>query len=276
MYSDQEIDRLNLLRQATEAGESISQIAGLSREELTRLVAGPPPTAAPAERVAGKSAPGSADYLTRGLNATRDLDAPSLESVLMQASTDLSQPVLLNEVIEPLMRRIGELWQDGELRVANEHLASAVVRSFLGSMLAAHQPHDSHLRLIATTPTGVLHEHGSLVAAITAASTGWHVTYLGPNLPAEDIAGAVTQEGARIVALSLAYPSDDPRIAQELLRLRRLLPDGVSIIVGGTTANSYASTLDSIGAIRVESIAGLRHELVRLSKTAPPKATDTE
>ena len=43
------------------------------------------------------------------------------------------------------------------------------------------------------------------------------------------------------VALSLVYPLNDPKIGEELIELRKLLPRTVHILVGGRAASSYRS-----------------------------------
>jgi MerR HTH family regulatory protein/B12 binding domain len=118
----------------------------------------------------------------------------------------LSQPFFIEQVIVPLMHRIGDLWHEGVLRVAHEHLASAVVRTSLGSPSRGYGAGPSAPNLVVATPTGQMHELGAMIVATTAASDGWCVTYLGPSLPAEEIAGAVHQRRACAVALSIIYP----------------------------------------------------------------------
>ena len=135
--------------------------------------------------------------LDASLEAVERLDAARLEEILTQAAVELSQPVLIEQVIVPLMYRIGDRWHEGTLRVAHEHLASAVVRTSLGSLSRGFGPSPSDPALVVATPSGQLHELGALVVATTAASNGWHVTYLGPSLPAEDIAAAAHQSRAR-------------------------------------------------------------------------------
>lgn len=67
--------------------------------------------------------------------------------------------------------------------------------------------------------------------------------------------------GARAVALSIIYPSDDPRLAEELPELGRLLPDHVTIIVGGQAASGYRAVLEAIGAIWLPDPPALRWAL---------------
>ena len=54
------------------------------------------------------------------------------------------------------------------------------------------------------------------MSAITASSVGFNPIYLGPNMPAEDIATAVKQRNAEIISLSIVYPPNDPVIRSEL------------------------------------------------------------
>jgi hypothetical protein len=76
------------------------------------------------------------------------------------------------------------------------------------------------------------------------------VAYLGPSLPAEEIAGAARQNRARAVALSLVYPSDDPHLEPELAKLRSALDDRTALLVGGRAASAYGGMLDRVGAVR--------------------------
>jgi methylmalonyl-CoA mutase cobalamin-binding subunit len=89
---------------------------------------------------------------------------------------------------------------------------------------------------VVASPAGQLHELGAVMAASAATNAGWSVTYLGPNLPAAEIAGAVRQREARAVALSLVYPADCDWLLDELRRLRCALPTGVTLLVGGRAA----------------------------------------
>jgi methanogenic corrinoid protein MtbC1 len=100
-----------------------------------------------------------------------------------------------------------------------------------------------------TTPQNQFHEIGALMVSMVAAMDAWNVTYLGPNLPAEEIANAVLRTGSRAVGLSIVFPHDDPGISEQLVLLRRLIGAGVPIIVGGRATASYAHALEAINAV---------------------------
>ena len=114
----------------------------------------------------------------------------ALEAALLHARVALSHTAFIETLIMPLMQNIGELWREGTLRIMHEHLASAIVRSLLGSLVTTAGAPPTAPYLIVTTPAGQLHEIGALIIASVASTEGWRVTYLGPNLPAEDMAAA--------------------------------------------------------------------------------------
>jgi DNA-binding transcriptional MerR regulator/methylmalonyl-CoA mutase cobalamin-binding subunit len=271
LYSDRDVERLKLLRRATAAGRRIGDVAALSTEELRGMVRVDEAQAAPTgHRTRPRRATPSHEHLEACLEATEELDPAALERALARGALEMSTPRLLDELVVPLMIEIGERWSQGNLRPAQEHMASAIVRSFLGT-LGANQSPSGDAEITVATPTGQRHELGALTAALAAAMEGWRVTYLGPDLPAEEIAAAVHRRGAGALALSVVYPPDDAGLVDELRRLHRLMPDGVAIIAGGNAATSYANVLDEIGAQRVAEFSELR-QLLQSLRQEPPRA----
>ena len=265
LYTDEDIERLSLMRQATLAGETISQIAKLSRDELADLV--PKTYIARNNDSLSKTQVTNLDYhFDLCMQAILALDPVNLEARLLRASMTLGQEIFLERVLQPLLQKTGEMWADGRLKVAHEHLASAVIRSLLGSMYVSSRNDDSGPLLVCTTPSGQFHEFWALMVAVTAVASGWKTIYLGPNMPAEDIASAALQGNARAIAISLVYPEDDPQTIHELRKLKQLLKDNYAIIAGGRVYQSYDSILDEINAIRVNSLAELRSKLLELNR----------
>jgi methanogenic corrinoid protein MtbC1 len=264
LYSDRQVERLRLLHRLTLGGRQIGQLVTLSDEQLVEQVL--------EDETAGARAPGAEsdrdadDGLTstveKALAAVRDLDADTLERLLRHAVINLEAPVYLDRLMVPLLQRIGQAWADQEVTPAHEHLASAVVRGVGSWLLDNLEVPTSAPILVVTTPSGQRHELGAMAAAIAAASAGWRVRYLGPDLPAVEMARAVTESGANALALSLVYPSGEPLVNAELRALRPSVPAEVRILVGGAAADSYSSALDEIGAIRIGSFDELRRQLL--------------
>ena len=276
LYSDADIMRLWWLRQAVRSGRRIGRIAGRTTEELARLVnaGGPVPPASQetaAEAAGEEDDRESAFYLGQALEAVIGLNPVLLEEQLLRTSVQMSQRRMLQEVVHPLMERIGDLWQQGTLRIADEHMATAVVRSFVGNFIAGCRVPAAAPHALATTPEGQMHEIGALLASAAAAAEGWNSTYLGSNLPAEEIAGAATRKGARVVLLSIVYPEDDPRLGSELVKLRRLLDRDAVLLVGGRAAHNYSRSLNRAEAVTLNSLGGLFDFLSLMHREAPAR-----
>jgi methanogenic corrinoid protein MtbC1 len=213
-----------------------------------------------------KSPVGSVErYVTACVKAIHEFNSAELERHLAHAFVELGASGLVTEVIDPLMKEVGDSWEHGKVRVADEHVASVVIRNMLGSLV--RQP-DSELapRMIVATPSGQVHEFGALSVVILASSFGWAVQYLGPNLPAEEIALAAARKHPKVVALSLVYKNDEGVVIQELQRLRFLLDKNVILMVGGPAAHTYKSLLDQISAVYLQDISQLKAELDKLHR----------
>lgn len=266
LYSDADIERLSLLRRGTLSGRRISDLAPLTDEDLLALVDDD-------DRSRGRRAdPGSSAPLTEdspsalaaAKQAVRDLDPHVLSMKIARAGVDFSPPHLLSELIVPLIDWIGEAWRSGEIRIVHEHAATSVIAASLQGMLGERRASLGAPELVAGTPRGHRHELGALLAALTAASEGWRVCYLGTDLPIDEIAAAVVQRDARAVALSLVYPADDPELAQELKRLREAIGDKVQLFAGGRAFPAYASALEAVRGRRVDDFGAFRLELEAL------------
>ncbi len=270
-YSESDIERLNMLKLATDAGFSIGQIANYSEDELKEIldklnVIELPVNTQAQEASVGKlsSVKNYESYIESFITATEQMDSKTLDSLIVKAETELGINSLIENFLIPLLAQIGELWRSGELRIANEHMASHVIRTYLGSVLGSHNNNPTAPSIVVSTPIDQWHDLGSLITAVVASTEGWNVTYLGASLPAEEIAGAARYSYSNVVALSLIYPSGDPVVIQELKKLRRSLGDSVRIIVTGRAKESYDSVLKEIDAVSADSLGDLRNVLESL------------
>jgi DNA-binding transcriptional MerR regulator len=245
LYSEEEIERLTLLRVATQAGHSIGNIARLPTKKLRELVA---------EAIHMPAAPlpkahaAAADTIDAALGAIRQLSTAQLEEIFERAAVAYGQHGLLEKIIAPLAVKVGDLWQNGVLTAAHEHFASAVIRNFLVRNSKPYALNGSAPTIVIATPAGQLHEIGAVMVAAAANDMGWRMIYLGTSLPAAEIIGAVVQNQARALALSIVFPGDDPLLAGELETLRKQLPVGIKVIAGGRAAGSYRTALQQLGA----------------------------
>jgi MerR family transcriptional regulator, light-induced transcriptional regulator len=265
VYSSEDVERLKLLHLASEKGYSIGTIANYSIDNLKSIVGNDYKEKV---EIKGKEAldvnKGEVEnhkYLLSSIEAVKNLDSNSLEKELYKALVNLSQPKFINEIVSPLLDKIGEMWKVGEIRIVNEHISSAVIRKILTSLIDNNSVPDNAPSIIVATPKGQLHELGALIISVIASADGWKVTYMGPNLPGEEIAAAINRLNPKIVALSIVYPNDDFTLDREMIKLKKMLNNGSKIIAGGRSAINYKSVLESMNAKIINNIDDFREEL---------------
>jgi len=271
VYTDQDIARLKLLHQATNNGHSISQIAQFSLEELKNLLKkdsnGAVQNPDNITYTASNKIHLAEDYIEKCYAAVLAFDAKALESHFENAIVELGSQAFIEHLLTPLLTRIGDRWKTGELRPVHEHMTSSIIRS-LSYILRNNSPcADTAPKMIVSTPIGQLHELGALLAAIIAELNGWQVTYLGANLPAEEIAAAVKFTGARAVTISISFSTDDHIVPKEIRRLKKLIGMNVALIAGGRAAGHYKGVLDEVGVLNIQSYEHFRRVLDELAAT---------
>lgn len=262
LYSENDIERFRLLHRATAAGHAISSIATCTRQELLDLL----DTTEPSLLTSLSGPDAVADisgeaHLKACKEAVRRLDLRQLEACLLECQRQSSTTQLLNNVVAPLLEWTGAEWSAGRITVAEEHALSAVLRQFLGNVRSSLAIPKGGPLILLTTPAGQNHEFGALMASVVAASEGWQELYLGPNLPAQDIARAAELRGATAVGLSIVHPPDDPHLSEELRLIRRLLPPAITIMAGGRSAANYLDILEALEIWHVPNLPVFREQL---------------
>jgi DNA-binding transcriptional MerR regulator/methylmalonyl-CoA mutase cobalamin-binding subunit len=270
MYCDEAVRRLKLLKTLTENGHRIGGVARLATAELEELaktvqiIPADPTAPVPVEDPAPqKQEMRPEHFIEAAIEASKRYDCEGLRRVLLQARLQLGQRGMLHQVICPLIIQVGNNWQQGVMRPSHEHIATAVIRELLltpvpGSQCPAHAP-----ELVVATPAGELHELGALIVAASARDLGWYVTYLGPNLPVEEIAACAIARNATAVALSVVFPENCPVIVEKLRRMRELLPPTMRFIVGGRASEGYRQTLPELDIQWVKCLHGLDEALCK-------------
>ncbi len=261
LYSEADIKRLQLLKTAVDRGHTISHVAPLASEELMRLIntgSGPLPEV---PRDKGPSALDATYFCELSLASIVDLDAAGLEAVLSQAAVHLTRLELIQGLVVPLCKKMGDLWKQGDLKIVHEHLATPVIRAFLWGMLRSNESAELSPKIAIATPLGQRHELGALTIALIACESGWQPLYFGPSLPAEEIAAAVTYSESKAVALSITTLADHRRLKTELVKVRDYLSADISVFIGGQNAARFADLCGSVDIVLLTDIDTFRQAL---------------
>ncbi len=232
LYTEKQVDRLKLLRQAVEQGHSISQAAGLSDAELRQVSRGRAAAADRSNPPAASSAP--AEAIAPVIDRIEHFDFSRAGTELTRLALLLQPKQLVKEVVVPLMRAVGEKFHRGSMNVAQEHMTSALLRNVLGTLIHLYAPRETRARLLFATLPGEMHEFGILAAALIAAGSGLGIVYLGANLPAREIVAAAKRTSADAVTLGVTTLHENtPR---DFRQIRRGLGKKVDLWIGGAGA----------------------------------------
>jgi DNA-binding transcriptional MerR regulator/methylmalonyl-CoA mutase cobalamin-binding subunit len=230
LYSDADVERLRLLHTLVQSGHSIGGIANLDDSDLRHMASAFP---RPSEAKGSELLP---DVRKRVIAAIERLEVAAAEQILSRAALGTEPVDFLKSVVGPILVEVGDRWESGDLRIAHEHACSAVTRGLLYSLMRLYPSNDSQRKLVVATPAHEDHELGAMMVSMLGAMHGWNVLYLGPNLPAEEIAYAVRDTGSELLLVSVTN-LDDAAAAAELRAIEDAVPSHVRIVAGGQAAN---------------------------------------
>ena len=142
---------------------------------------------------------------------------------------------LFDTTITKAMHEVGELWQRGDITVADEHLATRVVLGAIQRLRAIIVPAETTgLKAICCGIEGDLHELPVHLAEMILESEGWEVMNLGPNTPLFALSDMVKQKRAQLVCISGRTLADLDRAAIEYGQLRKVTTKlDAAVVVGG-------------------------------------------
>lgn len=262
LYSDADVERLLRLRLLTDAGRPISLVAALDDEAAEALLMEDRAQATPAPAAHGDRTSAPERMVEAAFGMVMELDGDGLEALLRRSAVTLGAYPFLEGVVGVLLHRVGTAWTRRELGPAHEHLCTSVVERVLGWLVDPASVTPGSPRVVMATLPGERHGLGARLVAAAAALEGWHVTNLGVDLPARDIAGAARSVGARAVAVSVVNAEVAAGAGAGLAELRNALPKGTTILVGGGAAGRVGALPD--GTEVVQGMSDLRDALERL------------
>jgi MerR family transcriptional regulator, light-induced transcriptional regulator len=183
---------------------------------------------------------------------------------LIERACDAGAPVerIYLQVLQPALAEVGRLWENAQIAVANEHLATQITQSVLANLAGRLTPGASGIgrRAIVSCSPGELHVLGGQMVADFLEADGWDVLQLGADTPAGELASLAEREDVVLVALSTALPVHLLAAGTACAALRRL--DRPPFIVAGGQA--FAGEERRALAVGADAYAGDPATLLRL------------
>ena len=154
-------------------------------------------------------------------------------------------------VVQPAMREIGRLWQENELTVAEEHLATAIVQSAMSRTFErVFVWRDSRTPLlIASCADAEQHQIGLRMLCDLLEMCGWDTIYLGASVPVESLVDLVRKHQPAAVAISATIAPNVSRVRVAIAAIRAAeLANQPMVAVGGRVFLSDPAMAKRVGA----------------------------
>lgn len=183
-YDDEDLKLLLNVSMLNKQGHKISRLTSLTKEEL--------------ERLALTTAEESTDttvQIDSLMRAMFNLDEAAFEKIL---STNLLRNGIEGTMMDlffPFLKRVGVLWQTGQVNPAFEHFMSNLIRQKLIVAIdsSSTPAEETGKRFILFLPETEIHEIGLLFANYLIRTRGHQTLYLGQNLPYTDLDAVLEQ-----------------------------------------------------------------------------------
>jgi len=248
LYSDRDIQVIRWITHRLDDGLSIST-AVREYQTLRKDMIWPEalPSVLPPERsqIPGHPPDYYANKLFEALIAHNEAEARRiLETV--QSMFDLK--VIFFDIFSPCLYEIGEAWFRGEIRIATEHFASALIRGILMQLLQAFPVYGQAPKLLIGCGPEEFHEIAALMLAVLLRREGYQVEYLGTDLPAEDLVFYAEDVEPEMIILSVGSDLSARSVAKMQSKLDKL-PSKPKLGFGGRYFNQNPSAISQISGI---------------------------
>ncbi len=190
-------------------------------------------------------------YLKRMQEAISGFDEGQLEAAYGEAMSLYPVQVVMTRILLPLLRQLGQRWQEGRGMVAEEHFFGVYLRNKLGARL--HHGHNPARgpKLVAACVPGEYHDFGLLLFSLVARERGFRLVLLGANTPLEDLPEVVARTGAKGIVLSASVKPATKVLDQQLPQLATAV--AVPVFIGGSGLAESGGGLEKAGLIVVGS-----------------------
>jgi methanogenic corrinoid protein MtbC1 len=154
--------------------------------------------------------------------------------------SDIPVSQLYLDYIQPIMYRVGELWQEGSITVAHEHLATSIIAQIIASIYPDYVLNDiTKGTAIMTAGINEYHQIGARIVADVLEHDGWDIRYLGANIPSDQLIELVEEVEPVFVGISITMSYHADKLVETVNLIRNLDSNKpIKIMVGGLAINN--------------------------------------
>lgn len=144
---------------------------------------------------------------------------------------------LYENLYQRSLYQVGKLWENNEISVATEHLATSITSGLMTlSYPVIFNSEKNGKRVIVAATANEFHEIGSRMVADLLEMNGWDSYFLGANTPLEDLLKLIEEKQPDLLAFSVAVYFNLKELKRIISTIVRAYPS-LSIVVGGQAFN---------------------------------------
>lgn len=242
LYSDDDVELLRAVKHLVDRGIRVGGLAGTARDDLLRMAFGEDGSGQDPAAPARPEPQSEFDaFIEAGVDAARALDSDRLADLLSRPLSRWHASQVVRELYLPLLREIGELWHEGKISIAAEHLVEKQISGRIHTVLANRRPPGVEApSAVCACVAGERHEVGLLASAVLLHEAGFRVLYLGSDLPADDLLSVLRHVRPRLMVLAsmMEMAPADEKLLQDIF------PDpafrNTTLVLGGQNGPALA------------------------------------
>lgn len=224
LYSEMDVLRLQWVKERIDEGMQTAQAINALRhqEQAGHLIQLPKSS----YQVSLENLPHTGDlhldrFKERLMDVLLQKDLAGADLIMGEALALSSVEDLILDIISPTIATIGQLWEEGQVSIATEHLATNYLRQrLLMWMMSGPPPRTVNPIVLACAPNE-WHEGSLLVLGALLRRRRWPIAYLGQSVPLLDLAGFVRELHPSMLILIAMTEST----AMELVEWPQWLPE---------------------------------------------------
>jgi len=186
------------------------------------------------------------EYLNELLSGDRQ-SARTLILHALEKGLDVRRAYL--EVLQPVQREVGRLWEIDAITVAQEHYCTAVTQLIISQLYPEIMAGPRNgLVMVASCVGRELHELGLRMVADFFELSGWDTRFFGANMPVDQIVVALADVNADVLAVSTTMLAHIESVRTLIAKARKVCHPDLKVLVGGLPFNRLSDLWKSVGA----------------------------
>jgi MerR family transcriptional regulator, light-induced transcriptional regulator len=205
-------------------------------------------------------------------------DTKSLADIFDRYSQIFGLVKFYERLLTPVMYKVGELWKEGRLDVATEHVCSSAAHTLVKIIneRVSKSPvaNRKALKILICTPEGEYHSLGCMVIESFLRSKGYFVSNIAPSVPSDAFISFAGKFNPDLIMISITLGENidaSNKLINKILESRISFPP---ILVGGIGIQSIAiknqnDKLKKVKFLKGIKLSGILPIIREVTKVAP-------